>query len=110
MTATVYPALDLFWTLLEFSVFVLWVWLIIVVIRDVFRSADLSGWAKALWTLFVVVLPWVGVVVYLIARGSTMSQRLAKHPHADSGDTYSPPTQRSPEPLAATSISDPPPM
>ncbi len=111
MLATVYPALDLFWTLLEFAVFVLWVWLIIVIIRDIFRSADLSGWGKALWTLLVIVLPWVGVVIYLVARGRSMSQRwVTRRQRVESGDIYSPPTALSPEPKTVSSLSDPHPM
>jgi hypothetical protein len=101
MLETTYPALDLFWTLLGLAVFVLWIWLIIVIIGDIFRSADLSGWGKALWTLLVIVLPWLGIVVYLIARGGSMSQRqLGRHRGPVSGDVYAPPTALSNEPLA----------
>lgn len=72
------PLLDLFWTMLWFFLFFAWIWLLISVFSDIFRSADLSGWAKALWILFVVVLPYLGVLVYLIARGGEMQERAAE--------------------------------
>ena len=53
----------------------LWIWILIVVFIDIFRSHDLSGWAKALWFLFVLFIPLIGVLVYLIARGSSMQER-----------------------------------
>ncbi len=70
-----YPLLNLFWTMLEFFLWVVWIWLLIWVFIDIFRSHDLSGWAKALWVLFVVILPFLGVLVYLIARGGKMHER-----------------------------------
>jgi type VI protein secretion system component VasK len=72
-----YPLLNLFWTMLWFFLFVAWIYLLIVVVTDIFRSDDLSGWAKALWVLFVVIVPWLGILVYLIARGDKMSARAA---------------------------------
>jgi hypothetical protein len=73
--STSYPLLNIFWTMLEFFLWVVWIWLLILVFVDIFRSHDLSGWAKALWVLFVVVIPFLGVLVYLIARGSEMHER-----------------------------------
>ncbi|MGO8882318.1 MAG: SHOCT domain-containing protein [Streptosporangiaceae bacterium] len=70
-----YPLLDLFWTLLEFFLWVIWIWILIMVFIDIFRSHDLSGWAKALWFLFVLFIPLIGVLVYLIARGGSMHER-----------------------------------
>ena len=70
-----YPLLNLFWTMLWFFLFVAWIYVLVGIISDVFRSPDLSGLAKALWTLFVIVLPWLGVVAYLIARGDNMHER-----------------------------------
>ena len=70
-----YPLLDAFLTVLYFFLWVLWIWLVIYIIFDIFRSRDLSGWAKALWTIFIIVLPLIGVLVYLIVRGSTMHER-----------------------------------
>jgi len=69
------PLLDLFITMLWFFLFVAWLWLLISVYADVFRSDDLGGLGKALWVLFVLVLPYVGVLVYLIARGGKMQER-----------------------------------
>ncbi|MFF9087675.1 SHOCT domain-containing protein [Streptomyces sp. NPDC014991] len=70
-----YPLLNAFWTMLVFFLWILWFVLLFRVIVDIFRDDDLSGWAKAGWTLFVVVLPFLGVFVYLIARGKGMGTR-----------------------------------
>jgi type VI protein secretion system component VasK len=70
-----YPLLNLFWTMLWFFLFVAWIYLLIIVVTDIFRSDDMSGWTKALWVLFVVIVPWLGILVYLIARGDKMSKR-----------------------------------
>ena len=69
------PLLDVFWTMLWFFLWVLWFFLLFRVIVDVFRSRDLGGWGKAGWTIFVVLLPFLGVFVYLIARGGKMADR-----------------------------------
>lgn len=63
---------QVFWTMLYFFLFFIWIWMLIAVFSDIFRSADLSGWAKAAWCFFVIVLPYLGVFVYLIARGRAM--------------------------------------
>ena len=60
---------EVFWSMLWFTLFFIWIWLLISVFADIFRSDDLGGWGKALWSLFVIVLPYLGVFVYLIARG-----------------------------------------
>jgi hypothetical protein len=75
MVAYTYPLLSIFWTMLEFFVFFLWIWLLIVIFGDIFRSHDLGGLAKALWVLFVIIIPYIGVLVYLIARGGSMHER-----------------------------------
>jgi hypothetical protein len=72
-----YPLLELFWTMLWFFLFIAWIWLLITIIADIFRSRDLGGWAKALWTLFLIVLPILGSLIYLIARGGSMADRAA---------------------------------
>jgi hypothetical protein len=72
-----YPILDFFLTMLEFFLFIIWIWLLFIVFVDIFRSHDLGGWAKALWVIFVIILPFLGVFVYLIARGSKMHERAA---------------------------------
>ena len=63
------------WTMFWFTVFFLWVWLVIAVFVDIFRSDDLGGWGKAMWCLFVIVVPYLGVFIYLIAPGGTMRER-----------------------------------
>jgi len=73
-----YPLLNLFWTMFEFFLWVIWIWILIWVFIDIFRSHDLSGWAKALWFLFVLIIPLVGVLVYLIVRGGSMQERAAQ--------------------------------
>jgi ABC-type transport system involved in cytochrome bd biosynthesis fused ATPase/permease subunit len=77
-TTSSYPLLDAFWTILEIFLWVIWIWILITVFVDIFRSHDLSGWAKALWFLFVLFIPLVGVLVYLIARGGSMHERAAR--------------------------------
>ena len=69
------PLFDLFWSMLWLFLWIAWIWLIIWVFIDIFRSHDLSGWAKALWAFFVLVLPFLGVFIYLIARGGKMQDR-----------------------------------
>ena len=73
-----YPILDFFLTMLYFFLFIIWIWLLIMVFVDIFRSHDMGGLAKALWVIFVIVLPFLGVFVYLIARGSKMHERAAQ--------------------------------
>jgi hypothetical protein len=70
-----YPLLGIFWTMVEVFLWVIWFWILITVFIDIFRSSDLSGGAKALWFLFVLFIPLIGVLVYLIARGSSMHER-----------------------------------
>ena len=69
---------QVFWSFLWFFLFFIWIWLLIIVFSDIFRSRDLSGWAKALWVIFVIILPYLGVFVYLIARGSKMQEHAAQ--------------------------------
>jgi ABC-type multidrug transport system fused ATPase/permease subunit len=73
-----YPLLNAFWTMFEFFLWVIWIWILITVFIDIFRSSDLSGWGKALWFLFVLLIPLIGVLVYLIARGGSMHDRAAR--------------------------------
>jgi hypothetical protein len=69
------PLLDLFWAMLWFFLFFIWLMLLFRIFGDIFRSDDMGGWAKAFWTLFVVVVPVLGVLVYVIARGKGMAER-----------------------------------
>jgi hypothetical protein len=79
VTVWEYSPGDVFLSMLWFFLFFIWIWLLISVFSDIFRSDDLSGWGKALWTILVIVLPYLGVLVYLIVRGSKMSQHAARH-------------------------------
>ena len=69
------PLLDLLLTMFWLFLFFAWIWLVITVFIDIFRSDDLSGWGKAGWTIFVIILPLLGVLIYVIARGDKMQQR-----------------------------------
>ena len=75
MLAYDYPLLGLLWTMLMVFLWVAWIILLIRVFADIFRSHDMGGWGKALWSIFVIVVPFLGVFVYLIARGSGMVER-----------------------------------
>jgi hypothetical protein len=66
---------EVFLTMLYFSLFFIWIWIVVTVFVDIFRSQDIGGWGKAAWCLFVIVLPYIGVFTYLIARGRGMSER-----------------------------------
>jgi membrane protein implicated in regulation of membrane protease activity len=70
-----YPLLDVFLSILYFSLFFMWIWIAVTVVVDIFRSSDLGGFSKALWFLFVVFLPFLGVFIYLVARGAKMHER-----------------------------------
>jgi Phospholipase_D-nuclease N-terminal/Short C-terminal domain len=72
-----YPFLDVLWTMIIFFTWVVWIWIMIVILTDVFRRRDISGWVKALWVIFLIVLPFLGALVYLIAQHDGMSQRQA---------------------------------
>jgi len=69
------PLFDLFWSMLWFFLFIAWIWVLISVIGDIFRSRDISGASKAFWVIFVMIIPWLGVLVYLVARGDSMADR-----------------------------------
>ena len=75
--AYTYPLLSIFWTMLEIFFFIIWIYLLFIVFVDIFRSNDMGGLAKALWVIFVIVVPYLGVFVYLIARGGKMHERAA---------------------------------
>jgi hypothetical protein len=78
-----YPVLGVFWTIFIIFLWVIWFWILITVFIDIFRSRDLSGGAKALWFIFVLFIPMIGVVVYLIARGGKMHQRAEREAQQD---------------------------
>ncbi len=66
------------WSMIWFFLFVIWIWMIIVLFTDIIRSEDLSGWGKALWSLFIIFLPFLGILAYLIVRGGGMAERAAQ--------------------------------
>jgi len=70
-----YPLLSIFWTILEIFLFVVWFWILITVFIDIFRNPETSGGVKALWFLFVLFIPLIGVLVYLIVYGGRMNER-----------------------------------
>ena len=75
MLATSYPLLEVFWTMLIFFAFFVWIWILITVFADLFRRTDISGWAKVAWIVFIIILPYLGVFVYLIAEHKGMAER-----------------------------------
>jgi hypothetical protein len=75
LIAADYPFLDIFWTMLIFFCWVIWIWMVIAIFADIFSRRDISGWAKAAWSVFVIVLPFLGVLIYLIANSDDMAQR-----------------------------------
>lgn len=77
-----YPLLDIFLSMLWFFLWILWIWLVIWILMDIFRSDDMGGWAKAAWTIFVILLPLFGVLIYLIARGHSMRDRQVREAEA----------------------------
>jgi hypothetical protein len=78
MIATSYPLLEVFWTMLIFFAFFIWIWLLITVFMDIFRRQDIGGWGKTGWIIFVIILPYLGVFVYLIAEHTGMTERTVK--------------------------------
>jgi len=80
--ATSYPLLEVFWTILIFFGFVVWLWILFAVLADIFRRHDTSGFAKVLWIIFIVVIPYFGVFVYLIAEHQGMTERTLEHQQA----------------------------
>ena len=73
-----YPFLNILWSMIIFFLWVAWIWVLILILSDVFRRHDLSGWGKAGWTFFLIVLPFLGALIYLIAQGDGMAQRRAQ--------------------------------
>lgn len=82
LASTSYPFLEVFWTMLIFFAFVIWIWILITVLIDIFRRHDTSGFAKVLWIIFIIVLPYLGVFVYLIAEHKGMTERAIKQQEA----------------------------
>ena len=76
--AAEYPFLNIFWTMIIFFSWVIWIWMVIGVLADVFSRRDMSGWGKAAWAVFIIVLPFLGVLIYLITNSSDMAERKAQ--------------------------------
>ena len=85
-----YPFLDVLWTMIIFFCWVIWIWIVITVFMDLFRRHDVSGWGKAAWVVFVIVLPFLGVLIYLIAQHDGMRERSMQQAEAQKQafDTY----------------------
>ena len=77
-----YPFLDILWTMIVFFAWVIWIWIVITILMDVFRRHDIGGWAKAAWVVFVIVLPFLGVLIYLIAQHDGMRERSVRQAQA----------------------------
>jgi uncharacterized membrane protein YcjF (UPF0283 family) len=77
-----YPFLDILWTMIVFFSWVIWIWIVITVLMDVFRRHDIGGWGKAAWVVFVIVLPFLGVLIYLIAQHDGMRERSMRQAEA----------------------------
>lgn len=73
-----YPFLDILWSMIIFFTWVVWIWMMVIILSDVFRRRDLSGWGKAMWTVFLIVLPFIGALTYLIAQHDGMAERQAE--------------------------------
>ena len=77
MVAASYPFMDVLWSMVIFFLFVIWIWILITVFADIFRRRDIGGGMKAVWIIFVIILPYLGVFIYLIAEGHHMAERNA---------------------------------
>jgi hypothetical protein len=73
-----YPFMDILWTMIIFFAWVAWIWMMIIILTDVFRRRDISGWAKAAWTVFLIIIPFLAALIYLIAEHDGMAQRQAE--------------------------------
>ena len=90
IVAADYPLLNIFWTIIIVFAWVAWFWVLIMIISDLFSRHDIGGWGKALWMIFVIIVPFLGVFIYLIAEGKGMGERRAKEIQASQQqfDTY----------------------
>jgi len=86
LLASSYPFLSVMWTLLVIFAWVIWFWLLITVFADLFRRHDTSGWSKALWIIFVIIFPFLGVLIYLIAESKGMAERNQKQAQASQAE------------------------
>ncbi len=84
--ATSYPLLEVFWTILIFFGFVIWIWILFTVLADIFRRHDIGGGPKVLWIILIIVLPYLGVFIYLIAEHNGMTERALKAQERSKGE------------------------
>jgi uncharacterized membrane protein YcjF (UPF0283 family) len=82
LLAADYPFLNILWTMIVFFAWVAWFWILITCFADLFRRHDIGGWGKAAWVVFLIVLPFLGVLVYLIAQHDGMRERSVKQAEA----------------------------
>jgi len=82
LIASSYPFVEVFWTMVIFFAFFIWIWILFIVFADLFRRDDISGWAKVAWIVFIIILPYLGVFVYLIAEHKGMTERSVKQEKA----------------------------
>jgi hypothetical protein len=87
MVAASYPFLDVVWTMFIFFAWVIWIWFLITILADVFRRHDLSGWGKAGWSIFLIFLPFLGALIYLITQGKAMAERNVEQAQAAQSQT-----------------------
>ena len=83
MFAADYPFLNVFWTMILFFFWVAWIWVLVIIIGDLFRRHETSGWVKALWLVFLIIVPFLGVLIYLIANSTGMAERSAAEAEAN---------------------------
>ncbi len=81
-----YPLLNIFWSMIIFFAWVIWIWMVIIIFADIFSRRDISGWVKAAWSVFIIVVPFLGVLVYLIAHSDDMAERRAGEQKAAQAD------------------------
>jgi predicted PurR-regulated permease PerM len=81
-----YPLLDVFWTMILFFTWAIWIWMVFAIFADMFARHDLSGWAKAAWAVFVIVVPFLGVLIYLIKNSEQMAERKARQMQSSRAD------------------------
>ena len=110
LIAADYPFMDVFWSMLVFFLWLAWLLLLFRVFADIFRRHDISGWGKAAWCVFVIILPFLGVFVYLIAEGANMSRRDVEQSAAarEEFDAYVRSVAASSPPAAETAAPRPP--
>src|SRR3954451_17606570 len=82
MFAADYPFLNIFWTMILFFFWVAWIWVLVMIFTDLFRHHDTSGWKRALWVVVLILFPFLGVLIYLIANSNGMAERSAKQAEA----------------------------